>query len=75
MTNAASERATQLTGIAPRFLVDVLDRAIAYYRDQLGFELDFRYQSFYAAVTRDGLRDPSPVCPEVCRGQGAPETG
>jgi catechol 2,3-dioxygenase-like lactoylglutathione lyase family enzyme len=55
MTTAASERATQLTGIAPQFLVDDLDRAIAYYRDRLGFELDFKYQSFYASVTRDGF--------------------
>jgi catechol 2,3-dioxygenase-like lactoylglutathione lyase family enzyme len=48
-------RGTRLTGIAPQFLVDDLDRTIAYYRNQLGFELDFRYESFYAAVTRDGL--------------------
>jgi len=46
---------TRLTGIAPQFLVDDLDRAIAYYRDQLGFALDFVYQSFYASVTRDGF--------------------
>ena len=51
----ASQPATRLTGIAPQFLVDDLDRAIAYYRDRLGFELDFNYQSFYAAVTRDGF--------------------
>ena len=55
MTTAASERATQLIGIAPQFLVDDLDRAVQYYRDKLGFELDFKYQSFYAAVARDGL--------------------
>jgi uncharacterized glyoxalase superfamily protein PhnB len=55
MSTVASQRATQLTGIAPQFLVDDLDRAIAYYRDQLGFEVDFVYQSFYAAVTRDGF--------------------
>ncbi len=29
-----------IIGIAPQFLVDDLDRAIAYYRDQLGFEVD-----------------------------------
>ncbi len=46
---------TVLTGIAPQFLVDDLDRAITYYRDKLGFDLDFKYQSFYAAVTRDGF--------------------
>ena len=48
-------RATRITGIAPQFLVDDLDRAIAYYCNKLGFELDFKYQSFYASVTRDGF--------------------
>ncbi len=55
MSTPASQTATHLTAIAPQFLVDDLDRAIAYYRDQLGFALDFQYQSFYAAVTRDGI--------------------
>jgi catechol 2,3-dioxygenase-like lactoylglutathione lyase family enzyme len=47
----AGDGTAQLTGIAPQFLVDDLDRAIAYYRDRLGFELEFTYQSFYAGVT------------------------
>jgi catechol 2,3-dioxygenase-like lactoylglutathione lyase family enzyme len=51
----ADRRTPQVTGIAPQFLVDDLDRAIAYYRDRLGFELDFTYQSFYAGVSRDGV--------------------
>lgn len=55
MSTVASQRVAHLTGIAPQLLVDDLDRAIAYYRDKLGFELDFKYQSFYAAVTRDGV--------------------
>jgi catechol 2,3-dioxygenase-like lactoylglutathione lyase family enzyme len=55
MSTVASQRAAHLTVIAPQFLVDDLDRAIAYYCDKLGFELDFKYQSFYAAVTRDGF--------------------
>jgi catechol 2,3-dioxygenase-like lactoylglutathione lyase family enzyme len=55
MSTVAVHRAAHLTGIAPQFLVDDLDRAIAYYRDKLGFELDFVYQSFYASVTRDGF--------------------
>ena len=46
---------TPITGIAPQFLVDDLDRAVAYYRDRLGFELDFVYESFYASVSRDGF--------------------
>ena len=44
----------KITGIAPQFLVDDLHAAIAYYRERLGFELDFCYESFYASVTRDG---------------------
>lgn len=55
MPSAAVHSATRLIGIAPQFLVDDLDRAIAYYCDKLGFELDFKYQSFYASVTRDGF--------------------
>jgi catechol 2,3-dioxygenase-like lactoylglutathione lyase family enzyme len=55
MPSVAVHSATRLIGIAPQFLVDDLDRAIAYYRDKLGFELDFKYQSFYASVTRDGF--------------------
>jgi catechol 2,3-dioxygenase-like lactoylglutathione lyase family enzyme len=44
-----------LTGIAPQFLVDDLNAAIAYYRDKLGFDVDFCYESFYASVSRNGL--------------------
>ena len=55
MSTQALHPATYVTGIAPQFLVDDLDRAIAYYCDKLGFELDFMYQSFYASVTRDGF--------------------
>ena len=42
-------------GIAPQFLVDDLAQAIAYYRDRLGFTVDFVYDSFYASVSRDGF--------------------
>jgi len=55
MSPVAVRSAAQITGIAPQFLVDDLDRAIAYYCDRLGFELDFKYQSFYAGVKRDGF--------------------
>jgi len=44
-----------LTSLSPQFLVDDLSIAIAYYRDCLGFELDFEYESFYASVSRDGF--------------------
>ena len=44
-----------ITGVAPQFLVDDVAVAIPYYRDKLGFDLDFCYESFYAAVSRDGF--------------------
>jgi catechol 2,3-dioxygenase-like lactoylglutathione lyase family enzyme len=44
-----------LTGIAPQFLVDDLNAAIEYYREKLGFEMDFCYESFYASVSRNGF--------------------
>lgn len=55
MSTAAPQPAAHVLGIAPQFLVNDLERAIAYYRDKLGFELDFRYESFYASVMRDGF--------------------
>jgi uncharacterized glyoxalase superfamily protein PhnB len=45
----------RITGLAPQFLVEDLERAMAYYRDSLGFALDFVYESFYASVSRDGF--------------------
>src|SRR5215813_10460153 len=48
MSTVVVHRATHL-------LVDDLDRAIAYYCDKLGFVLDFKYQGFYASVSRDGF--------------------
>jgi catechol 2,3-dioxygenase-like lactoylglutathione lyase family enzyme len=45
----------RVIGIAPQFLVDDLNAAISYYRDKLGFALDFCYDSFYAGVSRDGF--------------------
>ena len=45
----------EVTCVAPQFLVDDLAPAIAYYRDCLGFQVDFVYESFYASVSRDGF--------------------
>jgi len=33
-----------------------LGRSLTYYRDQLGFDLEFDYEGFYASVIRDGCR-------------------
>lgn len=55
MTDETILRAARITGIAPQFLVDELDRAIEYYRERLGFEIDFVYDGFYASLSRDGF--------------------
>jgi catechol 2,3-dioxygenase-like lactoylglutathione lyase family enzyme len=55
MTTEAVPPTACLTGVAPQFLVDDIGAAIAYYRDQLGFGVDFCYDSFYAGVSRDGV--------------------
>lgn len=55
MSTKAVQQTSRVAGIAPQFLVDDLERAIAYYCDKLGFELDFQYEDFYAAVSRDGF--------------------
>jgi catechol 2,3-dioxygenase-like lactoylglutathione lyase family enzyme len=51
----AAPHTARVTGISPQFLVDDLAAAIAYYREKLGFGLDFSYESFYAGVSRDGF--------------------
>ena len=45
----------RLTSLAPQFLVDDLEGAIAYYRDALGFSFGEPYGGFYAIGRRDGL--------------------
>jgi hypothetical protein len=53
-TTEAAPRSARLIGIAPQFLVDDLNISLPYYRDKLGFGIDFCYESFYAGVSRDG---------------------
>lgn len=55
MVADVAREGARINAIAPQFLVDDLDRALTYYRDKLGFALDFRYESFYAGIVRDGL--------------------
>lgn len=39
-----------------RYIVENVDSAIEFYRDQLGFQVDVRPGPGFAAVSRDGLR-------------------
>lgn len=43
-----------MTGMSPQLQVRDLARSLAWYRDVLGFEVEFEYEGFYAAVRRDG---------------------
>lgn len=45
----------RVTSLAPQFLVDDLNRAIAYYRDALGFTFGQPWGGFYAIGRLDGL--------------------
>jgi catechol 2,3-dioxygenase-like lactoylglutathione lyase family enzyme len=49
-----NESLQRLISIAPVFRVADLSRSLAFYRDQLGFTVEFLYENFYASVGRDG---------------------
>ena len=55
MTTKQAAQGARLTAIAPQLLVDDVDAAIGYYREKLGFEVDFYYDGFYAGISRDGI--------------------
>jgi catechol 2,3-dioxygenase-like lactoylglutathione lyase family enzyme len=63
-TNSASHEPNReatnknLVSISPFFIVKNLQASIAFYRDRLGFQLDFQGPSgdvYYAGVSRDGI--------------------
>lgn len=63
-TDAAADRTrdldvtNHLASIRPCFIVEHLQASISYYRDRLGFQLDFQGPAdgpFWAGVSRDGI--------------------
>ncbi len=60
---------SSLTYIAPVFRVTDLARALAFYRDQLGFQPEFCYEDFYASVCRDGCHLHLQCAPPTPRDQ------
>jgi len=40
--------------MSPQFLVSDFERSIQYYTQVLGFDLEFRYEDFYAGIIKDG---------------------
>jgi catechol 2,3-dioxygenase-like lactoylglutathione lyase family enzyme len=57
--DSTGERATKnLVSISPFFIVKNLQASIAFYRERLGFQLDFQGPDgdvYYAGVSRDGI--------------------
>ena len=54
LARTMTEASESLTHIAPVLRVADISRSLAFYRDQLGFTVEFFYESFYAGVFRDG---------------------
>jgi predicted enzyme related to lactoylglutathione lyase len=56
---------TTFKSMSPQLLVMDIERSLEYYILKLGFNLDFRYEDFYAGVSRDGhsihLKQGSPA--------------
>jgi len=46
---------SRIKSFAPQLLVDDIDRAVAFYRDVLGFSFGAPWQGFYAIGERDGF--------------------
>jgi len=61
----------QFSHIAPVFRVHDLARSVAFYREQLGFDLEFWYEDFYASVCRDGCHIHLQCAPPAQRDQAA----
>jgi catechol 2,3-dioxygenase-like lactoylglutathione lyase family enzyme len=64
-----------LRHLAPVFRVRELARSIRFYEEQLGFELEFSYEDFYASVRRDGCHIHLKCASPTMRDQAAFERG
>ena len=46
---------SKIKKMSPQILVADIDRSIEFYTKKLGFNVDFRYEDFYAGVIKDGF--------------------
>ena len=44
-----------ITQLSPQIIVSDLQRSIVFYTTQLGFNVEFRYEDFYAGIIKDGF--------------------
>ena len=45
---------SKIKKMSPQLLVADIDRSIEFYTKKLGFDVDFRYEDFYAGIIKDG---------------------
>ena len=46
---------SKIKKMSPQLLVADIDRSIEFYTKKLGFDMDFRYEDFYAGIIKDGF--------------------
>ena len=66
-----TEASKSLRSLAPVLRVSDISRSLAFYCDQLGFAVEFVYESFYAGVCRDGCHIHLKCSPPTPRDQTA----
>ena len=45
---------SKIKKMSPQLLVADIDHSIEFYTKKLGFNVDFRYEDFYAGIIKDG---------------------
>ena len=45
---------SKIKKMSPQFLVSDIEHSIEFYTKKLGFDVEFRYEDFYAGVIKDG---------------------
>jgi catechol 2,3-dioxygenase-like lactoylglutathione lyase family enzyme len=45
---------SRIKKMSPQLLVADIERSIEFYTKKLGFQVDFRYEDFYAGIIKDG---------------------
>jgi len=46
---------SKIKKMSPQFLVDDIESSIEFYTTKLGFDLEFRFEDFYAGILKDGF--------------------
>ena len=55
MTIVDTLTSSKIKKMSPQILVADIDRSVEFYTKKLGFEVEFRYQDFYAGLIKNGF--------------------